>query len=168
MRATEAEQLEPRPDFRDAHEQSPQERAAVILDHHDDRALADCDVGIGVPVLLLAEAVHETEASPDTVTEIPVEVPQRGHGLLRRISEARQGGSGSDDTAVVLRRVRGIPPRGVAGAEAPAIGAIATVVVRVAYAVPVVDAGVIDVLLPVVGIPVRQPARIETAEREMR
>src|SRR5215469_1168050 len=160
MRAAEAEQLEAGADFRDAHEQFPQECAAMILDHRDDRALADRDVGIGVPVLLLAEAVHETKASPDTVTEIPVEVPQCGHGLPPCISEARQRGGGSDDAAVVLRRVRGISSRGIAGTQAPAIGAVAPVMVRIAYAVRVVDAGVIDVLLPIIRISVRQPARI--------
>src|SRR5215469_18376270 len=168
MRAAEAEQLEAGADFRDAHEQFPQECAAMILDHRDDRALADRDVGIGIPVLLLAEAIDETKASPDTVTEIPVEVPQCGHGLLRCISEARQGSGGRDDTAIILRRVRGIAAGDVAGTQAPAIGTVVTVVVRVAYAVRVVDASVVEVLLPVVGVPVRQPAWIETAEGEMR
>src|SRR6516162_855075 len=92
VRAAEAERLEPGLDFADPHEQLPQERAAIILDHRDDRALADRDVSVGVPVLLLTEALGETKASPDTVAEILIEVPQCSHGLLRCVSEAGQGG----------------------------------------------------------------------------
>src|SRR5215472_8463694 len=102
VRAAEAERLEPGLDFRDRHEQFPQERAAMILDHGDDRALADRDVSVGVPVLLLTEALDETKASPDTVAEILIEVPQCRHGLPRCVGEARQGRGGSDDTAVVF------------------------------------------------------------------
>ena len=57
---------------------------------------------------------------------------------------------------------------GIAGTQAPAVGPVAAIVVRIAQAVVVVDARVIDVLLPVIGVPVTQPARVETAEREMR
>src|SRR5262249_25060008 len=102
MRAAEAQQLESRLDLRDPHEQLPQERAAVILDHRDDRALADRDIRVGVPALLLTEPVHETKASPDAITEILIEVPQCSHGLLRCVGEARKGGGRSDDTAVVF------------------------------------------------------------------
>ena len=75
--------------------------AAVVLDHDDDRPLADREVAVGVPVILLAETVDEAEPSPNLVAEIVIEVSQRRHRLRRRVREARQGRARRDDALVV-------------------------------------------------------------------
>ena len=59
MRAREAEPLEARLDFGDAHEKLPQKPAAVILDHDDDRTLIDRQIRIGIPVAAFIEGIDE-------------------------------------------------------------------------------------------------------------
>src|ERR1700733_2443279 len=164
MRTFEAQLPHPLADLRNAHEQLPDEAAAVVLDHHDDRPLADREVTVGVPVMLLAEAIDEAEPSPDLVAEIVVKVPERRHRFRGRIGEARQCGAGRYDALVVAGRMRVIAIDRVAGGEAPAVRSVALVSVRVTDAVGVIDARMSHVLLPVVRIDVAQPARIDAAE----
>src|ERR1700722_1905873 len=167
MRTFEPQLLHPLADLGNAHEQLPDETAAIVFDHDDDRPLTDREVTVSIPITLFAEAVDETEAAPDFIAEIVVKMPERRHRFRGRIGEARQCGAGRYDALVVAGRMRVVAIDRVAGGEAPAIRSVAFVPKRVADAVGVVDARVSNVLLPVVCVGVAQPARIDTAEGVM-
>src|SRR5580692_3174882 len=167
MRALEAQLLHPLADLRNAHEQLPDETAPVVLDHDDDRPLTDREVAVSIPVRLLTEAVDEAEPPPDFVAKLLIEVPERRHRLSRRIGEARKRRARRNDALVVDGRVRVIAFDRVACGEAPAVWPVALVAMGVADAVGIVDARVSDVLLPVVGVVITQPTRIDAAEGVM-
>src|ERR1700733_12533935 len=164
MRALEAQLLHPLADLGNAHEQLPDETRSVILDHDHDRPLADREVTVGVPVILLAETVDEAVPSPNLVAEIVIEVSKRPHRLCRRVGEARQGRARRDDALVVHGRMRIVALDRVAGRETPAVRPVALEPERVADAVGVIDARVSNVLLPIVRIGVTQPTWIDAAE----
>src|SRR5262249_60963182 len=65
VRAGDPQPAQARLHFRNAHEQLPQQAGAMVLDHDDDRALVDGDVGVGIPVTLLAKGIDEPEPSPE-------------------------------------------------------------------------------------------------------
>src|ERR1700677_647774 len=164
MGALEAQLLHPLADLGNAHEQLPDEASSVILDHDHDRPLADREVTVGVPVVLLAESIDEAVPSPNLVAEIVIEVSKRRHCLCRRVGEACQSRAGRDDALVVAGGMRIVALDRVAGRETPAVRPVALESKRVADAVSVINARVSHVLLPIVRIGVAQSARIDAAE----
>src|ERR1700683_3330560 len=130
MRALEAQLLHPLADLGNAHEQLPDEARSVILDHDHDRPLADREVTVGVPLVLLTESIDEAVPSPNLVAEIVIEVSKRRHRLGRRVGEARQGRARRDDALVVLGRMRIVALYRGAGREAPAAPAAAPVLTQ--------------------------------------
>src|SRR3984957_15469238 len=160
MRTFEPQLLHPLADLGNAHEQLPDETAAIVFDHDDNGPLTEREVTVSIPITLFAEAVDKPEAAPDFIAEIVVKMPERRHRFRGRIGEARQCGAGRYDALVVAGRMRVIAIDRVAGGEAPAVRSVALVSVRVTDAVGVIDARMSHVLLPVVRIDVAQPARI--------
>ena len=63
---------------------------AVVLDHDDDRALVDGEVGVRDPVLAFAERVLEAVLAPDAIAELVIEVAERLHAVLGRVGEGGQ------------------------------------------------------------------------------
>ncbi len=137
----------------------------MVLDHHDDRPLVDGEESVCVPVLAFAERVDEAELAPEALAVPLQEVPQHGHDLGGRIGQARERGRRADRAVVVVGSMRRVTPWIVAGRQPPAGFAVALEFARIRDAVGAVDADVMHVLCPVVGVSVREPAGIEAAER---
>ena len=47
----------------------------MVLDHHDDRALVDREIGFGVPAPGQIERVLEAVLAPDPIAEVVMEMP---------------------------------------------------------------------------------------------
>ncbi len=108
-------------------------------------------------------------ASPQISSpEIVVEMPDGGHRLLKNEGERGEGGGRRDDAGVVGRRMRDIAGRVVAGGQAPAVRAITAPAMRIGQAVRPVDQRVRPRLNAIVGIGVREPARVDAEERVLR
>src|SRR5580692_11622640 len=73
--------------IRDIHEEPPEEPGTIVLDHGNDGAFIDGQMGLPPPVMRLAETVGESIRSPDTVTEIIIKMPQRLHTVSGGIRE---------------------------------------------------------------------------------
>src|ERR1700761_3147013 len=142
------------------HEQIPQETAAMVLDHDDDWALIDGKIGIGVPVSRLAKRVHETIPSPYLVAVSRQEMADRGHRRLRQVGHAGERGGRRNGAIVAVRRMRGITVRSVAGGQSPTSVAVSWMLKRVDLAVRMIDAHMVLILLPIVGVVVFQPSWI--------
>ena len=69
MRALESKPAQAQLNVGILHEQIPQQSRTMILDHDDDRALVDRQIGFGEPVGVLAEGVGKTETAPQPVAD---------------------------------------------------------------------------------------------------
>ena len=94
-------------------------------------------------------------------------MPQGGERLLGRVGQGGDRRGGRDHAVVVGGREGVVALVAVAGGQAPG-RAIAAVSLGVVARVGVVDQGMGAVLLEIVGVPVRQPARVEAHEAVMR
>src|SRR3569833_1882809 len=90
MRARETQPPEARLHFRNIHEELPQQAGAVILHHHDNRALVDGDVGVGIPVALFAERIGKAIPSPQLFALLGQEVSQSAPDRAGRIWTSRE------------------------------------------------------------------------------
>ena len=99
-----------------AHEEFPEQSAAVILNHDGYRPLVDGKITLRIPVVRFAESVVESVRAEHLVTHV-VKVAHHLQRILRCIYDGRKGGGGArrgDINSPVLvggARVFGPKPR---------------------------------------------------------
>src|SRR5579862_1972865 len=90
--AREAKPAQSRLHFRNAHEQLPQQPGTMILHHDDNGPLIDGDVGVSVPVPLLAESIGKSVTPPELLAMLVKKVTQSAHHFARRVGQTRKSG----------------------------------------------------------------------------
>src|SRR3569833_449662 len=163
MRARETQPPEARLHFRNIHEELPQQAGAVILHHHDNRALVDGDVGVGIPVALFAERIGKTIPSPQLFAMLGQEVSQSAHDFAGCIWKTRERPRRRNRTVVIVRSMCRVAVRIVAGSQPPTVRTVPLELVRVGNAVRPVDGDVALIEVPVVRIFVFEASLVESA-----
>src|SRR5687768_8569470 len=114
------------------------------------------------------ESVYKTVFTPYFIAQIVIEMPQRLHGIFRRVRKGGQCSGWLYHTQVFLRAMRHIAFVAIPCCEAPAILCISCKLFRIINAPGTVDQGMVLILFPVIGMPVGKSTWIYSLESIMR